>query len=651
MNDHLRALPEKPRFWGFSTHSIALSILHSLHAFLLQRFSFGSSSLLYQYQLFLALYSIWYLSTHSAFFSRISKSKTQISDETGSPAELPSRDDVRSSFRAMSYAAVIFGAVLFLSICVIMGLEFARSLEEITISERSELENSFSFQMGEQFFSKETLSARSTAYIRHPALIALGGITLFVFVNSCWIAWNIERILSLELDAQNAREVAERANKAKSEFLSFLAHELRNPLHAILGIIHLVDKDTSISKIVKSRLSTISSCSQLMVTVLDDVLDMSKIESGSMKLEYIWFQFNRFFNDINQFGKMTAASKGLEWSSSINLPDDFSNSSFFALGDPTRLKQCVYNLISNGVKFTSAGLVSFKLNLEVLDKERCIPEATFSVAHDTKKCLLKLTVEDQGIGISAEQIPLLFKSFSQADISINRNFGGSGLGLSITKHLATQMGGNVSVKSKVNTGSEFTIELPLEISFNLPEDITCLSPDTSPTMDLIPDLRVRPEAQLSGRNLLSLECPKSGDAGNFSVGNSLNIEKLRKLRCLLVEDNELNRTVASLVLSGAGAEVVCAEDGIDAIEIWEKFFDIIFMDLTMPRLDGIETCRRLRSLGCKSVIVALTAHASPEEKRICIESGMDTVLTKPLRPKDLENFIRKMRKDAAPSLD
>jgi signal transduction histidine kinase/CheY-like chemotaxis protein len=655
-----------PPGYSRGVHSILLFCAHSLNVIFVLRLpleNLCSSSWFFQLELCLLLYSSWFLSKYvlgaacrrpaDVFKSKSNSPSNRASSQSPQPQQQHSDRDVEakpleltekqrdymiSTFRAMSYVAVFVGAILLLGICIIIGIEFSNTLEESMMLEKRQETNLNSLCSCD-------LPQPRIPILRYPTLVALGGITIFLFVNSCWICWNVERILSLELAAMNARDAAEQANKAKSNFLSFLAHELRNPLHAVLGVVHVLGSEGSVSTFQRENIDAINSCCRLMCTVLDDVLDMSKIESGFMKLESIEFSLQKFLKEISQFGKMTTASKGLKWL--CEFANHFTadeSQDVLVLGDPTRLKQCLFNLITNGVKFTAKGCVS--LNAFISAK---------SLENGT--AILKFVVSDQGTGIPPESLKSIFKSYTQANLSISRTYGGSGLGLSIVKQLLNQMHGEVSVHSEVGIGSVFSIELPVPARCVDLRSVTAWEQeaekkrDPSP-LDLLPGSAQRHALQ----SMSEITIPSKRSLGSTSdsiasISESkaelVESNKKSQVHCLLVEDNELNRVVATMVLEQAGIRVTTANDGVDAVELWNRTpnpndeFEVILMDLTMPRQNGVETAKILRDLGCKSVIIALTAHATEEERQKCIAAGMESFLAKPLRP---EEFLRVFKK-------
>jgi two-component system, sensor histidine kinase len=375
---------------------------------------------------------------------------------------------------------------------------------------------------------------------------------------------------------QAARLEAERANRAKSEFLANISHELRTPMNAIMGMTDLALEEP-VSATVKEYLETVSGSAHALLALLNDILDLSKLESGKFELDSAPFSLRDVIEELSQAFRMLAVEKGLayHWSVQNAIPDRL-------VGDPLRIKQILSNFLSNAIKFTEKGGIAIDV------------EAT---SITDKTVVLRFCVSDTGIGIAIEDQHRIFSPFTQADASITREFGGTGLGLAICADLIRAMGGTHAVQSARNAGSKFYFRVGLPIAVEEPK---------------------------------SVEQPEKFDvvAGKTAA----------KLRILLAEDGRANQALVRHVMGKRGHEVVMANDGHEAIELASsEKFDLILMDVQMPRLDGLQATVAIRALpGLPRIpIIALTAHAMPGDRERCFEAGMDAYLAKPLDLKAL----------------
>ena len=385
----------------------------------------------------------------------------------------------------------------------------------------------------------------------------------------------INRMANQLQDTTVSKDVSEAANAAKSDFLASMSHEIRTPLNGVLGIATIL-LDDDLDETQRNYMATLKQSGDALLALINDILDLSKIEAGKLTLSPADTELRPFLRAIREILRPRSESKGIDFD--ITIADHLPLALHL---DELRLRQIILNLAANAIKFTEKGSVDVRIA---------------SSRRAGNSVNLEIEVEDTGIGIAPMKLGTIFEKFSQADASTTRAYGGTGLGLAISRELVALMGGHIEANSEPGHGSTFRFSIPARI------------------VDVAP--RATDEEPVGTPNTDSLE-----------------------LRVLLVEDNKVNQFVAKALLSKLGCRVDLAEDGTAAVEaVANVTYDVVLMDCQMPVMDGYTATRKIRKLGGLSAntrIIAMTAHAMVGDREKCLEAGMDDYLAKPIDRKSL----------------
>jgi|GEM_PF-394627 len=399
---------------------------------------------------------------------------------------------------------------------------------------------------------------------------------------------DISHIKAYEEKLQKAKESAEKANRAKTDFLAHMSHEIRTPLTAISGIAEIFEShQINLDEKQRQLVRTLNSSTQSLKELVSDILDFSKIESGELELEEKSFPLQNLFEQVISIVSVKAHEKGVDFTFDY---EDVRKQKCF--GDRARLRQILINLIGNAIKFTDQGNV----------------EVTATRAMQGGNAFLRIDVRDSGIGIDPKHFEMIFERFKQADSSVSRKYGGTGLGLPISLRLARLMDGNITVESVLGKGSVFTLVMPLKTEEEQEEDET--------------DYTI-----------------------NDRLSENIRTQNLGEKNILLVEDYEGNIVLLSYLLDGLECNYDVARTGLEALNMWKmKSYDLILMDVQMPEMDGFTATAQIRHMEIekslpRTPIIGMTAHALVGDKEKCIEAGMDSYLPKPIVEIDLKSKI------------
>lgn len=449
--------------------------------------------------------------------------------------------------------------------------------------------------------NKEVTENGKTIVIEEPAVLQNGTPATFLsskvplynrqneIIGMVGISFDITARKKTEQELKAAKEGAEEASKAKTEFLATISHELRTPLNGIIGMAQILTNQKLPIKL-RDYIGDIFEASNHLLSLVNDMLDFAKLEAGEMNIVKEAIDLKTLVKEMGDIMGYQAESKGLDFS--VDYPETVP---YEVMSDSRAIKQILLNLLSNAIKFTEKGEISLQVS--------CI-KRTVNVA------MLQITVTDSGIGIPADKVSLIFERFKQLDSSLTRRYSGTGLGLAITKQLVEKLGGKIGVKTQLGKGSTFWIKL----KFQLPKNTTAIS---------------------HNENQLEWSAKPQRKNSHYAA------------RVLLVEDNFLNQKVAKTFLEDLGCQVDIADSGHKVFELLSQSYDLIFMDISLPDETGITITEKIRHTegDNKDVpIIALTAHVFDTERESCFKAGMNDILTKPIMYEQLVEILQRWTK-------
>jgi signal transduction histidine kinase/ActR/RegA family two-component response regulator len=449
-----------------------------------------------------------------------------------------------------------------------------------------------------------------------------------------WLRFTTDRI---SVERAEALKLAQRHAAIKDQFLATMSHEMRTPLHGILGLSQLIQQrlPARVGPLADARqhAALIQRSGDHLLSLINDVLDFSRIEAGRLSVDHAPFDLRALLDDVLALSRVTASAKGLALVDEINLPRPC-----WVQGDAARVRQVLFNMLGNAIKFTEQGQVRLKVARRDCDDG----------APDDSPCSrrIQFDVEDTGIGIPTDMIDKVFDAFQQADNSFGRRHQGTGLGLTISREIARAMGGDLMCRSEAGRGSVFWLTTPLP-ACEPPDERTDKLADGAATSAR--DTEADSDAQDTLPNEVHWLAMHGPEGDDLDAQEPLSPSDAFSGHVLLVEDNPVNALVADAAMAQMGLQVTLATDGQQALDLLiagPHAFDVVLMDCQMPTLDGIEATRRLRAhedeAGLPNVpVVALTANAMPQDRQRCTAAGMDDHLAKPFKHEDLAAVLRR----------
>jgi CheY-like chemotaxis protein len=428
-------------------------------------------------------------------------------------------------------------------------------------------------------------------------------------IGFCGIAEDVTPDVERENELREAKENAEKANRTKADFLAMMSHELRTPLNAVLGMAQIL-KISSLTEEQSDQIDVISQSGHHLLGLLNDLLDFAKLEVGKLSFSRDLVNLQQLVVKLIADMQSLARNKGLllKYNYADNIPS-------MIIGDAKRIRQILVNLISNAIKFTDKGYV--QLNINCLQKNHL--EAT-----------LCFTVEDSGIGIEKSKLSTIFNRFQQVDSVYQRKHDGVGLGLAIVKEIVEKMSGNIAVTSEIGVGSQFSCIIPFPLQATATDSETTRWAN-EPRV-IATETRIMPNEIRVIPNEVRLTTIANSEQTQFNI------------EVLVVEDNLINQKISKIMLEQIGCHVDIANCGQDAIEKMKKRYDMVFMDIGLPDMDGFEAVQHIRRSedpGRHVPIVAMTAHVFEHDRERCFNVGMNEVLAKPIMQEELVRVLRR----------